>query len=313
MIARGLEFLAEHAVLVLAAGVFLGLAWPDLAHWLAPLLVPSVFVILVTAVLRLDWGAMRAAARPGRTVLILLWLAVGAPLVMLGVVKSLALPEGLAAGLVLAAAGSPIVSSVALSVLLGLDGALAVVATLLATLLVPLYLPPLGLWLFGLELEVGVAGFMARLGALAGGGLLTAYLLQRLLTPARLLAQAKRIDGFNVVMLLVFAVAIMDGITATLLDRPGLVLLYLAAAFLANAGLQAAGALLFFWLGWSRALTCGLMSGNRNTALLLAAMAGHAEFEVTLVFVMAQLPVYIMPALLQPIYRRLLGRQIQGS
>jgi len=315
MIGRGLEFLARHAVLMMAAGVFLGLASPDLAQRLAPLVRPAVFVILVLALLRVDWGAMLTAARPGPTALILLWLAAGAPLLVLAVVEALALPEALKTGLVLGAATSPVISSAALAILLGLDGPLAIVPSLLATLLVPLYLPPLALWLFGLELEVGMLGLMARLGALAGGGLLVAYLLQRLITPARLLAQARRIDGVNVIVLLLFAVAIMDGVTATLLERPGLVLLYVAAAFLANAGLQAVGTLLFAWMGRARALTCGLMSGNRNLALLLAATVDQAGFEVTLFFVVAQLPIYILPALLRPLYRRLLGRgsPAQGS
>ena len=60
-------------------------------------------------------------------------------------------------------------------------------------------------------------------------------------------------------------------------------------------------------LGPRRALTVGLVSGNRNLALILAALAGSTNFDLLLFFAVGQIPIYILPALLAPLYRRLCG------
>ncbi len=80
-------------------------------------------------------------------------------------------------------------------------------------------------------------------------------------------------------------------------------MLCIAAAFAANLALQAAGALIFGPTGISRALTLGLASGNRNMGLVLA---DKADFDVVVFFAVGQLPMYILPALLRPLYRRLM-------
>jgi len=97
------------------------------------------------------------------------------------------------------------------------------------------------------------------------------------------------------------------GVTARLIERPDFVLLCAAAAFAANLALQAAGALVFRTAGMARALTLGLASGNRNMGLVLAVLADKADFDVVVFFAVGQLPMYILPALLKPLYRRLIG------
>lgn len=306
MIARSLEFLARHATAVMASGVFIGLAWPALAAWLRPLLVPAVFLLLVAALLRQDWSALFGELRrPLQASALFLWLMIGTPLLTLGVVTVLQPPPALATALVFMAASAPLISCIPLALLLGFDATLSTVVTLAATLLLPLYLPPLALGLLGLDLQVGVGVFMLRLATLVIGSLVVALVIRRLARPARLVANADRIDGLNVFFLLVFAIAIMDGVTDTLVARPALVALYAGSAFAANLGLQAVGTLAFLWLGRARALTCGLLSGNRNMAILIAAMAGQAEFDVLLFFAIGQLPIYILPAVLRPVYRRI--------
>jgi hypothetical protein len=41
--------------------------------------------------------------------------------------------------------------------------------------------------------------------------------------------------------------------------------------------------------------------------LVLVALSGHASIEVTAFFALAQLPMYMLPAALEPLYRRLAG------
>ena len=307
MIDRLLARLAANGMPVLAIGIFLGLAWPALATRAAPLLVPSVFLILTAAALRVDWQAVaRMARRPGPSLLLVAWAMVLTPLLAKGVMTLTPVPPALVTAVVLMAAAPPIMSSVAFAVLLDLDTALAVIPTFGATLATPLLLPPVALALIGLEIRIDAVEFMARLGGLIGGAFILAAFIRRAVGPAALAARASRIDGAAVVLLLVFAVAIMDGVTGALVARPRYVGLVLAVAFLANLGLQATGGLAFAWLGRRQALTAAFLSGNRNMALLLAALAGAADFDVVLYFAVAQIPMYVLPAILAPAYRRLL-------
>jgi BASS family bile acid:Na+ symporter len=54
------------------------------------------------------------------------------------------------------AAAPPILSAAPIAMILGLDGALALVVGLTATLLTPLTVPPLALALLGLQIDIGV-------------------------------------------------------------------------------------------------------------------------------------------------------------
>ena len=118
---------------------------------------------------------------------------------------------------------------------------------------------------------------------------------------------AKSTELVIVLTMLIFAIAIMDGVTAVLLERPGIVLLWVAAAFVANIALQLAGALAFARLGRRAALTLGLLTGNCNMGLLLATLPPETGFDIVLYFALAQLPMYMLPAVQKHLYRPLLS------
>jgi BASS family bile acid:Na+ symporter len=216
-------------------------------------------------------------------------------------------PQSLEIAIVLMAAAPPILAAAAIALMLGLDGALALVAGLVATLLTPLTLPPLALALLGLDLQIGVWAFMGRLAVIIGAAFAAALALRRLLGPDRIAELSRPLDGMVVILLLIFAVAIMDGVTETLLARPATVLLWLAAAFVANPLLQLLGMAAFSWLGRRGAMTAGLITGNCNMGLILAALPPESDFDVVLYFAVAQIPMYMLPALILPLYRRLLA------
>lgn len=305
---RLLAFLGGHATWVLFVGVFLGLALPSLASLARPLLAPAVAVLLTATLVRIDWRVMLdTLRRPGLAAVIIAWLLIGSPLAMAAVLALLPLPGPLTTALVLMAAAPPILSAAPIAIILGLDGALALLVALVATLLTPLTVPPLALALLGLELDLGVIEFMTRLAVVVAVAVAAAAVIRRLIGRERLPRVARHLDGAVVAVMLVFAVAIMDGVTATLIAQPQVVALWLAAAFVANPALQIVGALAFAWLGRRRALTVGLVSGNCNMGLLLAAFPPGADPDVVLYFAVAQLPMYMLPALLQPLYRRLVA------
>jgi BASS family bile acid:Na+ symporter len=303
-----LGLLGRHAAWALFGGILIGLVLPGLAALARPLLAPCVALILTTALLRVEWTALAGhLRRPGLPIALVAWFMAISPVVTWLLVGALPLPPSLATAIVLMAAAPPILSATGLALVLGLDGALAAVAVLIATLLTPLSLPPLALALLGLNLEIGMTAFMLRLAGLIGAAIAVTAVVRMLAGRDRLAAYAPQIDGLFVVFMLIFAVGVMDGVTATALARPGMVALWLAAAFVANPALQAVGGLAFARGGAKAALTVGLLSGNRNMAILLAALPPDSDYGVILFFALGQIPMFMLPAILAPAYRRFLA------
>lgn len=307
MIRSVLGFCGGHGPKVLFIGVFLGLAIPDLAALLRPHIGPIVGVLLFLSLLRIEWQAMSGYLRhPFSLIALLVWLLVISPALIMVLLLPLPMPEALETALILMAAAPPILGASAIALLVGLDAALAIVAGLSATLLAPLTVPPISFWLLGVELEVSTYEFMLRMGLVVGGAFVASLLVRFLAGTTRLRSAAREIDGAIVLVMLVFAIGIMDGVTETLFTRPSTVALWVLAAFIANPLLQILAFLVFIKLGRSRALTAGLMSGNCNMGLLLASLPESTDYDVALFFALAQLPMYMLPAMCLPLYRRLL-------
>jgi BASS family bile acid:Na+ symporter len=302
----------------MAGGVLIGFFVPQLAALAKPLLVPTLVIPLALALIRLDWSGIAASRRrPGLVAALVAWILGVSPLLVWAITTpalALGLPPGLREALILMSASSPIVSSVAIALFVGLDASLAVVAVVFATALVPLTLPPVALALLDVELTISLSAFTGRLVAIVGSAFVAAWLVRRIVRPSTLAARRELLDGLAVVNLVVFAIAIMDGVTAFALERPGYAVLATALAFAFNVALQAAGWLAFRRQGPLTALTAGLVSGNCNMGLVLVALSGHAGVEVTAFFALAQLPMYMLPAMLEPLYRRLgTGATAAGS
>lgn len=309
MLDRLIDLLVSRAPLILASGVFAGLLVPPVASFMRPLLVPSVFILLVAMFFNLDWRMVGAyLRRPGLASALLAWLLLVSPIVAWGVTAVVPLPAPVAAAIVLMTTCPPIISSASFAEIMRLDPPLAMLAVFVATLVAPFSAPFFAIELVGIDLGVGFVPFMVRLSMLALGALAVSILL-RLVIPGHARQRADRIlMGVTVLMLVTFAVAIMDGVQETALARPVFMLTMTAAAFAANYLLQFAGALLFVGAGWHRALTAGFVSGNRNMAIMLAALSGIAEFDLLLYFAVAQIPMYLTPAIAAPVHRWVLAR-----
>ncbi len=313
MLVRGLEWLERHGGILLIAGLAAGVLLQPLAALFKPLVTLAVAVLLTATVLRLDWAQVFQRLRsPLHPLIVVVWLLVGAPLVMWGAVAVVEPPEALRGPLILGASSPVLISVPAFALMIGLDGPFALVVMVATSLLQPLIQPPMALALLGIELEVGMAELMLRLALLIGGSFLVAWGLRAALGEARLRRQGSAIGGVAVLMLIVFGIGVMDGITAQLLAEPGRVLAFVAAVFLANFGLQAIGAVLFWacapaWRMTGReGLTAALTSGNRNLATLVAALGDSAGPDLFLYLACNQFPLYLIPSVGGPIYRALL-------
>lgn len=311
---RPLAWLGRNGSKVIALGVFIGLLLPPLAALLRPLLIPAIIGPFLIALLRLDWRQLGAYLRePGKGGLSLIWLLLALPMLVHLAIDPLGLPPALHAGMVLMGAAPPLMASANLALILGLDAALAVVVTMLSTALMPLTLPAIALHLLDVTINIRLGELMARLGLIVGGCFLLAWALRRWLPRGFATRQAEPLDGLAVVGLVVFAIAIMDGVTAMLLSEPAFVLGCALAVYTLNLSLQALGAIAFAWRGLAPALTMGLCSGNANLGILLAALADRAAFELVVFVAMAQLPIYTLPLVQRPLYRRWLTGRTAGE
>lgn len=313
MIGRILTLLARRATAILPFSVAIGLVFPGLASLLRPTITPLVVLILIVAMVRTDWPALRhLATRPLRIAFVMALVMIGIGLIVAPLARHLGIEPGLALAVSIMCFCPPITSAPAFAAILGLNQALCLVVAVAGLLIVPLTLPPMALVLLDLQLDVGVGALMARLAGLIGVALAVALLLRWRLRD-RLAALAYPIDGVGVLLLIVFAIAIFDGVTVQFLADPWRVLGFVAASFATHLVYQCLAIALSVRLGRRDALTAGFLAGTRNMGLLLAALPASTDPALFLFIATAQFPIYIMPTLLKPIYGRLLGSPGGGT
>jgi predicted Na+-dependent transporter len=304
----GLDWVAKRATWMLAAGVFGGIAWQPLADALAPSLEALIIMNLSLSMMRIDPAALKDyLRRPGLIAIIFVFSMGIAPLVLWLFALGVGIDGPLGAGIVFHALTTPIMSAPALCVLFGLDAALALIITVLSYALVPFTLPPLALWLLGIELDVTVWELMWRLGRIVGVSFLIAFIARRVLSPAFLEAQASRMDGIMVFGMVGVAVSLMSGLPDYAAENPTFTVIVTATTFAINIVLQIFAACAFWKLGRRAAVTVGLVTGNTNVALVLAAVSESASYDLLVYFVVGQFPIYTLPLIAVPIYRRIVA------
>lgn len=294
-----LSLLSKHARALLAAGVFLGILLPDLAALLRPLVTAAVIGTIVGALLRLDWlrlGSFRR--RPALVAQLACWQLIASPLLVWLAAAAIGLPPAIALALILQAASPPIGGASVFVMLLGLDASLAMVVSVVTILLLPLTLTPLLLMLPDSTIRIDLTTFVLRVSLLVLAPFAIAWLLRRLLGLARLQRYDSEIGGLNLLLLVIFAIGVMDGLTYRMLDDPA----FIGALFLLACGmallLHLAAFVVFIRAGLSGAVSAAVCSGNRNMGLMLAITAGSAGPEFSLYIGVAQLPMYFMPLLI---------------
>jgi len=307
--AAALGFLGRHGTRAVAASLFLGLAVPPLAALFKPLVPAAVIALLVLAFLRVDPRELRLHfAAPSLVLAAAAWImlvtpaALGTAFLLSGATDRM---PSLLLGLVLQAVAPPIMSAPAFAALMGLEAALS-----LATLIVCMAVTPVTASIFARAL-LGTASTLsplalgAKLFLILAGTAAAAALVRWMFGPRWVARQRERIDGLGVVLLFIFAVAVMDGIAARLVADPGFIAGVAALAFALALGQTALTTIVFARAGWGRAFALGLSCGHRNMGLMLAATAGGVPDLTWLYFGLAQFPTYLVPQLLKPLARRL--------
>jgi len=303
-----LAAIGRHGTIIVAASIFVGLFVPGIAAAFKPLLGDSIIVMLVLAFLRVDpvelrrhWTNPRLILAASAWIMLVTPAVLGALFMLTGLRDRL---PGIYFMLVLQMSAPGLMSSPALAALMGLD-----VALTLATLVVCTAITPLTSSLFS-HLYLGSAlaspvSFGIRLLLIIGGCALAAYVIRRIAGGRWIEAQRERIDGLSVIAMFMFAVAAMEGVSTHFLADPLLVTGLTLFTFVLALGMTAVTALVFARAGRARALAIGLIAGNRNVGLMLAATGFAVPDLAWLYFGLAQFPIYLLPHLLKPLAQRL--------
>ncbi len=302
----GLTWLGAQARWVLAVGVVLATFLPSLSSFLRPFLPGLVILILCLSMARLDLGALaRRASRPRRLAMLTVWsvaLLVVTPAAIWAGTRAAGLPEAHVAALVYTFAAPPIASAPALCLLLGLNAGFALELTLVASLATPFIGPAVTKALLGEAMPLDAFDLGLRIAAMIVGGVVAALVVRRLIGPARIAQHGGAFDGVVTVVLLVFVIPLFDGFWDVARSLPRFALGTLALVLAANWGAQVVVALAARRASPGQAGAAGLMWGNRNVVIYLAALPPDPLFGLYVAF-------YQLPMLLTPL---VLGRLLGG-
>lgn len=297
------EALGRQAKWALPIGVLVGIALPTLAAWLRPALTATVIATLAITLTRLDWSSLSRVARDPRVPLAMAaWLLIATPLLTYLITRWLGLSTGLSVALFLQCASAPVGSAAAFALFVGINGERVMILTVLSTVLLPITLTPLVAWVLsdsGVTIDIG--SFFLRVCLLVAAPFVIAAIVRRLVGVSTLANNQSVMAGVNVIALVVFAIAIMDGVNAYLFENPTGAFTLLFASFVAAIALHASAYAVFRGLSNEAAWVASVASGSRNMGLMLAITAGTAGPVSELYFGIAQIPMYCVPLLLGPL------------
>lgn len=303
-----LGWIGRRGAAAVALSVLVGMTLPALSAYARPWLTEAVFVLLVLAFLRVDPVAVsRRLKRPVLFMAAGVWMMVALPALALLLSRLIGLdqlgPDVMLAVFIVTAAPS-VMSAPAFIYLMGLDGALSLTILIASVVIAPLTAPVMSAFLLGDALPISGTGLALQLSLLLGGAFVVATAIRRICGTERVTAYTHQIDGLNVLVLLFFAIAAMDNVAATFMERPAFTLGIAILTFfvaLVQIGLTV---LVFSPASRADAFVIAHSAGNRNMGLMVAALGGTLPEFTWLWFALGQLPIYTLPILLKPFAQR---------
>ncbi len=299
--------MGRHGAAGFALSIFLGLALPQLASTLRPLLPVTIFTFIALTFARADFTGLRRAMRtPARLGAAFAWMTLLPPIAMGIAVTAIgrdAIEPGLLLGLALIGAAPPLMGFPAYAAVLGLDSSLGLLVLVISVGLTPITAPSLTTWLAGAAVPMDPLVLAIRLVGLMGGGMAAALLIRRIVGTDRLSRRRHELDGFNVVIYFLFAVAAMDGVVDALRSTPGKAALYFGVSTSICIIAVSLSFLVLRRMGDATALVLSMGAGMRNMAPLVAAMGAACPRDTYLFFALLQIPIYLAPVAVAPFAR----------
>ncbi len=303
-----LGWLGRHAPVVLIAGCAIAFLFPETASIMRPALPVLVSLVLGASMAQLNprhvLPEILSVSRLPALFALAVVLMPGTSLIYALIFGLTGMPQRSLELAVVLAAAPPIASATALCQFIGLNGRRALEVSLVATVLTPL-LGPLTLAILLPELEaIDPFRLAARLAAIiVGGWIIAAVISIPLRKRGRSAADNTRIlNGISVVAMILFLIPVFDGVGARLIDDPVTGSSVFGLAVLLNLGVN--GTVYFIarkTLGRRDSGTLGLLWGNRNAAVYLAALPPDPYLGMFIA--LYQFPMYFTPFLVRILIR----------
>ena len=305
----GLAWLGRQGTTAVAISILLGILLPPLGALVRPFFPETVFLLLCLAFLRVDPGALRAQfAKPRLLIVAGAWIMLIAPVaagIAFNAIDLQGQSPALLLALVLNMVAPPIFASPALAALMGLNAAITLALLLVCIAVTPFLAPALVAVFAGPAVTFSPLSLGLRLVLMLAGAAVTGVAIRAFMGKPWVERQAERIDGLNVIVLFLFAVALMGDVLTNTISRPFLVLGLLALGTTVTFGLCTLTALILFRIDIQTSLPLAHAAASRNTGLMLAAAAGAVPELVWLYMALLQIPIYALPLFLKPLVRKI--------
>jgi Sodium Bile acid symporter family len=306
---EALAWLGRRGTNAVAISIALGIALPPLGALIRPAFPETVFALLCLAFLRVDPAALRAQfARPQLLFAAAVWTMLIVPMLSGLALSAIHLADqspALLLALMLNVVAPPIFASPALAALMGLNAAVTLALLLACIAATPFVAPALIAVFVGPAVTFSPVELGLRLVLMLAGAACVGIAVRSFAGKQWVERQAERIDGLNVVVLFLFAVALMGDVAANAVADPIHVIGVLALSTAVTFGLSAVTLMIFARAGLHSALPLAHAAGSRNTGLMLAAAAGLVPEAVWLYVALIQIPIYALPLIMRPLLRQL--------
>ena len=288
---------------VIAAGMGAGLLVPGLANTLKPLLLPSLFAIVLASLFPFRAMLVRSLFGFDRRVMIVVaWLQIALPLLVLAGGLALDVPDRIMPFVLLSACSGAVFATPTLAGLFDLDRAHAARIMILSTLLMPISI------CFFVGPRVGldnVAAFQTF-----GWRVLVFLIIPALIVLAYRLVELGGLKGaseavdrqaprIGVLALSVFAIAIMAGVAEGFASQPAYTLSLFLGALCVNFGMLISTRLALGSLGAETAHTASIVAMTRNVGLAYAMVAAFFGPELATYVALCQVPLLVGPLIVR--------------
>ncbi len=307
---RALGWLGRHAPVVLIVGCVIAFVFPWLASIMRPALPVFVAVVIGSSMAQLNprqlLPSILSLSRLPSLIAMSLVLMPATSLIYALVFWLVGVSDTYREFAIILAAAPPIASAAALCQFIGLNSRRALEVSFVATILTPL-LGPLVFSILLPELDmIDSLGLAARLAMIIAGGWVIAIIINHLAVKPEAgppESESNQIlNGISATAMILFLIPVFDGVGSRVIESPMAALSVLGLAVFLNLGVNG-----IVYLGTSVPMgrrdagTLGLLWGNRNAAIYLAALP--PDPHLGLFIALYQFPMYATPLLVRMLIR----------
>lgn len=300
-----LNFIGLYGTLIMPIGVVVGLLFPSLTQLTRPMAESIVIFMLIVSIYRLNPNSIKEKLHDFKIIGIsILWLLLLMPVITFMIGYLIGIPSGLLAVITAWSACPPLVSMPGLAILIGLDGAVALLVMIGGTLLFTVSLPIILSALVGQNIGLNPLSMALELFSIVSISFLIGQGLRWSVGITRAHASEGAADGILVISMALFAVTIMGGLHEAWANEPERLPLFVSVAVIISASAQVFNAIIFQRLNRRTGGAIALASGSRNLALLIPIASGTFAEDLWIFIAVIQIPIYFLPIISKPLYQK---------